>query len=123
MSIHPVFYGLSNIYEYGDAFLQKKLSIKNTFWHGVIKSVQEVCKNASIRSIEHLLSMPLWYNAQIITERIPRWVEKGILTIGDLIDTNGEFFTIEYLDNHLQLNCDFLLYNRLKKENRYYYWK
>ena len=59
--------------------------------------------------------MPIWYNAQIITERIPRWVEKGILTIGDLIDTNGEFFTIEYLDNHLQLNCDFLLYNRLKK--------
>ena len=111
----PLFYGLDNIYKYGDMFMQKKTSIKNKFWSDVIKSVCDVCKNASIRSIEHILSMPLWYNTQIIPNRLPKWVEMGIITIGNLLDTNGEIYTIEYLNDHLQLNCDFLLYIRLKK--------
>ena len=111
----PIFYGLDNIYKYGDIFIQRKKSIKNNFWSDVIKSIYEVCQNASIRSIEHVLSMPLWYNTQIIPNRMVGWEKMGILTIGDLLDKNGEIFTIEYLKDQLKLNCNFLLYIRLKK--------
>ena len=76
----PVFYGLNRIYEYGEVFLQKKLEIRNVFWKDVIMSVVEVYNNSSIKSIEHLLSMPIWYNTKVIQERIPKWTEKGICT-------------------------------------------
>ena len=43
-------------------------------------------------------------------------MDRGILTNGDIKDAEGHIFTIEYIKNDLQLNCDFLMYNRLKKE-------
>ena len=58
--------------------------------------------------------MPLWYNTKVISEKILSWFDKAILTIGDMIDA-GHIFTIEYIKNNLQLNCDFLMYNRLNK--------
>ena len=112
----PVFYGLNGIYEYGEVYLQKKSEIRNVFWKDVITSVVEVYNNSSIKSIEHLLSMPIWYNTKVIQKRIPKWTEKGICTIGDLLDENGKFLTFEYINNRLQLKCDFLLYNRLKRK-------
>ena len=37
-------------------------------------------------------------------------------TIGDLCDAQGQIFSIEYIQNVLELKCDFLLYNRLKRK-------
>ena len=62
-----------------------------------------------------MLAMPLWYNTKMITEKLQSWANKGMLTIGDMLDTEGQTYSIEYIQNILQLNCDFLLYNRLKK--------
>ena len=70
--------------------------------------------HSNIRGLEHLLSMPLWYNSKIINEKHQSWVDKGLLTIGDLLDDDGDMFTIEYIRGDLGLQCDFLLYNRLK---------
>ena len=101
------------IYNYGDIFLQKKQAIGNKFWKDVVQCVYSVCTNATVRSLEHLFAMPLWYNTKIISEKIQSWVDKGILTIGDIIDAEGHIFTIEYIKNNLQLNCEFLMYNIL----------
>ena len=108
------------IYSYGDIFLEKKQAISNKCWNDVVQSVYSVYTNATVRSLEHLLAMPLWYNTKIIPEKIQSWVDKGILTIGDIIDAEGHIFTIEYIKNNLQLNCDFLMYNRLKKKKTAY---
>ena len=97
------------IYNYGDIFLKKKQTIGNKFWNDVVQSVYSVYTNATVRSLEHLLAMPLWYNTKIISEKIQSWVDKGILTIGDIIDAEGHIFTIEYIKNNLQLHCDFLM--------------
>ena len=70
--------------------------------------------HSNIRGLEHLLSMPLRYNSKIINEKHQSWVDKGLLTIGDLLDDDGDMFTIEYIRGDLGLRCDFLLYNRLK---------
>ena len=98
---------------YGDIFLQKISKIKNVFWRDVVQSVKSVTINAPIISIEHLLAMPLWYNSKIAEEKISSWVDKGITTISDIIDTNGDLFTLEHIQNIMLLRCDFLLYNRL----------
>ena len=39
----------------------------------------------------------------------------GIRSIGDLLDAEGQVYSIEYKQNVLELKCDFLLSNKLKK--------
>ena len=118
----PNFCGFNMIHNYGDVFLQKSQKLVcNIFWRDVVQSVYAVYTNATIKSLEQLLTMPIWYNTKIIGEKIQSWVDKGILTIGDLCDAEGQIFSIEYIQNILELKCDFLLYN-IKKENTNYYW-
>ena len=75
---------------------RKKQTIGNKFWNDVVQSVYSVYTNATVRSLEHLLAMPLWYDTKIISEKMQSWVDKGILTIGYMIDAEGHIFTIEY---------------------------
>ena len=113
-STTPIAYGLDKMYDYGDIFIHKKTCIPNIFWKNVIQSFQYLYMHSNIRGLEHLLSMPLWYNSKIISEKHQGWVDKGLLTVGDLLDDDGDMFTIEYIRGDLGLRCDFLLYNRLK---------
>ena len=55
------------IYNYVDIFLQKIHAIGNKFWNDVVQSIYSVYTNATVRSLEHLLAMPLWYNTKIIS--------------------------------------------------------
>ena len=41
-------------------------------------------------------------------------MEKGLLTIGDLLDT-GQMYSIDHIRDVLHLKCDFLLYDKLRK--------
>ena len=113
-SATPIAYGLDQIYDYGDIFLKKKMGIPNVFWKNVVQSIHHINMHSKIRGLEHLLSMPLWYSTKLINEKYQSWVDKGILTVGDMIDVNGEILKIEYIRGDLGLRCDFLLYNRLK---------
>ena len=44
------------------------------------------------------------------------WVEKGIITIGDITDENGEVRSIEYIQQNWNITCDFLLHLKLRKK-------
>ena len=110
----PCYYGLKNLYEFGDIFMKKKQTIPNQFWRDVVTSIYYVYVNSSISNLEQVFSIPIWYNTKVVTEKLQRWVDKGIMNIGDLLDTDGKIFTLEHLRNNLQLNCDFLMYNRLR---------
>ena len=110
----PIYYGSNLIYEYGDVYLTEKQVIPNKFWEDVFQATLEVYKNSNIRGLEHLMSMPIWYNSKIMVEKRQSWVDKGLLTIGDIFDSEGQIFTLEHIHNNLGLRCDFLFYNRLK---------
>ena len=98
------FYGLNMIYTYGDVFLQKRQRLVcNRFWSDVVQSGNFVYNNAPIKSLQHLWAMPIRYNTKIIEENIQSWVDKGKLTIGDLCDAEGQMFSIEYIQNVLEL--------------------
>ena len=85
----PLQYGLGKVYDYGDVFLQRKNTIRNVFWRDVISSVYSVYSNANIKNLEHLLTTPIWYNSKMISEKLQTWVDKGIMTVGDLLDNDG----------------------------------
>ena len=47
---------------------------------------------------------------------VQSWVDKGERSLGDLFDAEGQMYSIEYTQTILELKCDFLLYNKLKKK-------
>ena len=43
------------------------------------------------------------------------WIDKGITTVGDALNAKGNIYlTIEYIQNDLQLKCNFLFYSNIK---------
>ena len=97
------------IYTYGNVFSEKE--IKNLFathfWTKVLQYVHFIYKSSTIKSLEPLLAMPIWYSIQIIEGKIQSWVDKGLRSIGDLLDTEGQMYPIEYIQNVLELKCGF----------------
>ena len=43
------------------------------------------------------------------------WVEKGLLNIGDIIDTKGHILSLTDIKDNFNVSCDFLSYIKLKK--------
>ena len=111
----PLSYDLGKLYVYGDIFIQRKMTIQNTFWRDVVYSVHFILTNSTVKCLEHILSKPLWLNSNIMGEKMHSWEAKGLHTIGDMLDEDGHIFSLDYLKNILNIKCDFLFYNRLKK--------
>ena len=95
--------------------MQKKQTIRNIFRRDVVYFVHYVYTNSMIKSLEHVLSKPIWFNTYILIDKMQGWVDKGIQTIGDMFNDEGHIYSLEHLKNVLHLKCDFLLFNRLKK--------
>ena len=65
------------MYTYGDVFLQKNKKMIAVHFGEVVQPVHFVYDNSTIKILEHLLAMPIWYNTQIIEGKIQSWVDKG----------------------------------------------
>ena len=57
------------------------------------------CKKVKIESVKQILDSPLWFNSNfnIGNRFIKDWFQKGITTIYDLIDRNGNWYDFERL--------------------------
>ena len=79
---------------------------KNTFWVDVLNAWDILYNEQRIHTKEQLISTPLWYNAKLSTEVLyfPKWFKRGIITISDILDTEGTFLTIEKLKETYSLD-------------------
>ena len=59
----------------------------------------------------------IWYNSKMIHRKITTWVNKGITTIGNIIDENGDILSIANIQSNWNITCDFLLHLSLKKRS------
>ena len=83
----PNSFGMDNIYIYGELYQKKLLTnITNIFRKDTIKALLLINKHQIFHGTESLLTIPFWYNSQIITGINLNWVEKGLRTINDLMD-------------------------------------
>ena len=113
----PYMYNMDKIYMYGDIYLKKlSLSIKNPFWKDTVKSLLKMFEKPIFISQESILATPIWYNSEIINEKIDSWDKKGIKTIGDIIDIHGNILSRQTIEKVWNINCNFLFYLRLKKK-------
>ena len=60
--------------------------------------------------------MPLWHNSRIISWKIPSWVNKGVMMIGDILGTDGKILSIDQIQQRWDVPCYFLLHLSLKKK-------
>ena len=107
----PNMYGMDKIYVYGDLYMRKLLrTVKNQFWKDSIRSLLIIVEQQPYQGMEALLTTPLWYNSKMVPDMISSWMTKGITTIGDLADENGEIRSMEYIQSKWDIKSDFLLH-------------
>ena len=112
----PHIYKLEGVYMYGDIYQQQLLNtVKNVFWRDTIKALILINMQQTFHGKESLLATPIWYNSQLIPEKRYTWVNKCITTIGDILDNQGNIWSIEEIFQKWKIKCDFLLHLSLKK--------
>ena len=79
---------------------QFKQNIHNQFWKDVLENWAEFCNVLKCETIHHVLESPLWYNKNLLYGEnfcIQNWYKKGIRTVYDIINAEGNFYQFEEL--------------------------
>ena len=88
-------------------FIQRLTTTTSNYSSYKLKKAEE------IRSI---LSSPLWFNKHLRNENnlyVNNWYSKGIKTIGDILDVNGNFYTFDRLKEIYRVRGAFLNYENI----------
>ena len=107
-----------NIFQFGDAFLDiTKQQVTNKFWIDVFETFKQLLNKNTPKVAEDFLATPLFHNTSIRIGGSPvylkHWHTKGIFLIADIVNTNGEFFSLTQLQQLFQINSNFLEYHGL----------
>ena len=113
----PHNYKMDIVYIYGDLHQKKLLNeIQNSLGKDTIRSLLLLIEQNIFHCTESLLSIPLWYNSRMIPRKMTTWINKGVTTIGDILDKNGDILSIEDIQSTWHVTCNFLLHLSLKKK-------
>ena len=88
----------NKILQFGDDWCTKLLGkVQNQFWQNVLNDWATMIRKCHTEGKSDIMRAPLWYNSHIldIPTFFPDWYKKGIHMIGDVINPNGKFLTIE----------------------------
>ena len=71
----------------------------NPFWKDLMKHWSDFGKVVRIENIKQILDSPIWLNGNIGSGKlyIKDWYEKGIKSVYDLIDANGNWYEFNWL--------------------------
>lgn len=90
------------------------------FYHQMVQTwaelkCQEQVQTAwDVRRQSFLFNKHILIGSQYVWNRLPRWLEKGVLFIHDIVDSKGCFLTIENLRDMYNIEVDVLTYNGVK---------
>jgi hypothetical protein len=108
--------------DFGDEYISYLLkNTFNPFWTDVFSSWLKVVHlqlTSNSQMQEKLLDIPVWYNSKIKVGKIhvfvKKWYEKGVKTINDFVDSNGNFLTLDGFKQifHLDHVC-YMQYNSI----------
>ena len=108
------------ITDFGAEFLfnDKTKQNVNLFWRDVFKCWYETTDNFKTTTYNAFLSTPIWFNNKIKINNkhtfIKSWYEKGIKTISDLTDENGNMLSfVDFKNKYNIVSNNFLLYSSL----------
>ena len=86
--------------------------LNNPFWKDLLGHWAFFCEKVKTESVKQILDSPLWFNSNfnIGNRFIKVWFQKGITTIYDLIDRNGNWYDFERLKEACGIKSTFLNY-------------
>jgi hypothetical protein len=109
---------ICNFSKFGPDFIKNQLSrIDNPFWNEVFTSWLTFYQKVQIINWNEYLRQPIWFNPTVkvggTTIFYNNLFQNGITFVADLIDNNGQFYSLQTIQNILQININFLLYEGL----------
>ena len=91
----------------------KSVKIDNSFWKNV-RDIWADLQDNPTTTPEEILSQHIWKNNHIKINRKPifykRWCKNGIIYLNDIIKNDGNFLTLEELNENFNMNVNFLDY-------------
>ena len=98
--------------------------LRNAFWIDVLKAYSIFIDKLCINSAEQLLQMPLFYNQKLMMGNkhyfIKNMYDKGFRYVQDILNQQGEFLELTYLEQVIGKPINFLQYHSLKQAIRKY---
>ena len=87
----------------------------NKFWSQVLNAWSTLQSGLQNNNIENVLNSHLWYNENISKSHLylAHWYKRGIICVGDIINSNGDFVTQNLLQNVYGIKTNFLEYHRV----------
>ena len=108
----PDDFELYNVFKYGLDFLERILEMtSNPFWKDVLKSLKILRTKEDFVFSENILLTPLWYNPQLRLQIKKRWLDSGIQTIYDILDSNMEPYSLRNFEEKFNLKTNVLEYD------------
>ena len=75
------------------------------------------CRTRKVSCGQDILNSCLWYNSHISKDLFySNWYQKGIFTVGDIVDFDGNILAINVLKDRYNLNINFLNYYTVKSK-------
>ena len=109
---------LKNITSFGDSYIDNSIkNVSNLFWKDVLNSYQWLLRKNEPTSVVEFLSTPIFNNNFFKVGDKPvfykGWCGNGILTVNDLINDNGDFFSEQDLKKLFNIKSNFLNYQSI----------
>lgn len=99
----------------GDGFSVLNIQrLKNPFWIDLLQSWKEFTRHLNIENISEILHSPIWYNSLLNCGQnvcIKNWYDKGVRSISDFINADGQFYNFEEFRQTYNIRGTFLDYS------------
>ena len=108
--------GYPNLADFYDALKTswiKGIDIGTGVWKDFLLALQKFHQKCSPASFEEFRLAPLWYNNMGNLILRNNWVEKGIMQVKDVLDSEGEIVERTHLNDMYNIQCNFLEYEQL----------
>ena len=108
---------LDKLYKVGGEWAtSSRIGIENQFWTSVFESWSAFCKTKTPQNNLEIINSCIWYNSQISKETLyfPKWYNKGILVVGDIVEPSGDIMTLQKIEKIYSIKINFLEYHRMK---------
>ena len=67
------------------------------------------------REWEFKIVLPMWFFSRKMEGKMEYWVQKALTNVSDIVDTDGQVFSLTDIKDNLNVSCDFLSYIKQKR--------
>lgn len=110
----------SKLFVFGDGFVENKAQdLQNPFWKDLLQGWKKFMRSFKIDSLTEMLYSPIWFNSNLHRGGnlfIRNWHERGVRSIIDFYNHNGELYTFDEFKVTYNVQGTFLDYQSIARK-------